>query len=488
MDPARGARGLTGPFGCEARSSSMSVAPFAKTSPGGGANWPPSWKTHPHGISTGRYIDPAFARLEHEKLWSRVWQVAARLDEIPEVGDFTTYTIGDQSVFLVRADASTVKVYRNFCPHRGTTLSEGCGTFEANRIICPFHGWRWDLHGNNHFVLERQEFRDGQLRNSDVALREVHSVVFAGFVFINLSKDPEPFDEYIAPVRQWLEDLSIEHMRHYWWKAITVPANWKVAQEAFFEGYHVPATHPQLEKLGAEVIWGDRSEDSIEFSHKNVFYDAWAKGHGRFYGGKKTPMAGHVKGQGDPVDLMAARLKLLVDGMDAQVLMDDVETVRSLKGKPIPEGSSLGGEYVKALYANAAAQQRPMPKPIPEVLGMWGGEIFVFPNLMILPQAGNAMIYRVRPNGFDPDSCIFEIFSTKTYPAATKPSRAVVQNVSDYSDPEQLLLIPRQDFSNIPRMQKGLHSNAMRQTWLAKEQEKIILNMHQELDRFLQAE
>lgn len=468
----------------------MSAAPFAKKSPpGGGADWPPSWRTLPHGISTGRYIDPDFARLEHARLWNRVWQAAARLDEIPRVGDYTTYDIGDQSVILVRAGESTVKAYRNFCPHRGTMLAEGCGTFEHGRIICPFHGWRWDLHGNNRFVLERQEFRDGQLRNSDVALKEAHCVVFAGFVWINLSKDPEPFDDFIAPVRKWLEDLAIDQMRNYWWKAIPVPSNWKVAQEAFFEGYHVPATHPQLEKLGAEVIWGDREESTIEFAHKNVFYDVWAKGHGRFYG-KKTPMAGDVKrlGDGDPAELMAARLQLLADGMDAQVLMQDVEIVRSLQGKPIPEGSNLGAEYVKALYADAAAAQRPMPKPLPETVGMWGGEIFVFPNLMLLPQAGNCMIYRVRPAGFDPDRCIFEILSTKTYPAAIEPPRAVVQAVTDVNDPGQVRLIPRQDLGNIPRMQKGLHSAAMRQTWLAKEQEKIILNMHQELDRYLQAE
>ena len=468
----------------------MSVAPgeITRKSPSqtGASDWPAGWNTTPHGISTGRYTDPAFARLEHEKLWSRVWQTAARLDEIPQVGDYATYNIGDQSVLVVRADESTVKAYHNFCPHRGTALSEGCGTFAAKRIICPFHGWRWDLQGNNHFVLERQEFRDGDLRNSDVALREVHSVVFAGFVWINLSKDPESFDEYIAPVRHWLEILSIDLMRNYWWKALPIAANWKIAQEAFFEGYHVPATHPQLETLGAEVIWGDRPASTIEFAHKNVFYDAWPRGHGRFYG-NKTPMTGNVNrfGQGDPVDLMAARLQLLADGMDAQVLKEDVELIRSLKGKPIPEGSNLGAEYVKALYADAAATQRPMPPPTPEVVGMWGGEIFVFPNLMILPQAGNCMIYRVRPDGFDPDRCIFEIMSTKTYPAAITPRRAVVQTVTDLADPEQVLLIPRQDLGNMPRIQKGLHSRGMRQTWLAKEQEKIILNMHQELDRYL---
>jgi len=468
----------------------MSVAPLSQQSTSsGGTQWPPSWRTMPHGISVGRYIDPGFLRREFDKLWTRTWQAAARLDEIPEAGDFTVYNIGDQSVLLVRADESTVKAYHNVCPHRGTALGEGCGKLEHSQIICPFHGWRWNLHGENQFVLERQEFRGGQLQNSDVALKQVQVAVWAGFVFINFDRNAQPFEEFIAPVRDIVDGLAIKDMHHYWWKSIPVPANWKVAQEAFFEAFHVPMTHPQLEKGGAEVVRGLR--DEAEFTHRYVAYETYAQGHGRFYGGKKTPMAGHVNKQqqrGDPLEDMANRLMLLVDGMDAMVLREDVEVLRSLRGKPIPEGSSLGGEYVKALYAKAAAEQRPMPKPVPEILGMWGGEVFIFPNLMILPQAGNAMIYRVLPDPVDPDRCTFEIYSTRTYPAAAKLSRATCESVTDLHDPEQLRLIPRQDLGNIPRIQKGLHSRAMRQTWLAVEQEKLILNMHQELDRYLVAE
>jgi phenylpropionate dioxygenase-like ring-hydroxylating dioxygenase large terminal subunit len=453
----------------------------------GGTEWPPSWNTLPHGISTGRYIDPQFLRLEYEKLWSRVWQAAARLDEIPNVGDYTVYDIGNQSILVVRADESTVKAYFNACPHRGTALGRGTGTFPSCRIMCPFHGWRWNLAGQNQFVLERQEFRNGQLRDSDVALKEVKVALFAGFVFINMDPSPEPFDEFIAPVRALIEGLAIGDMHHYWWKSIPIPANWKVAQEAFFEAFHVPATHPQLEKGGAEVILGKR--DNAEFTHSYVAYDVYPHGHGRFYGGKKTPMAGHVNNlQGDPLEEMAARLKLLVDGMDAMVLKEDVEILLSLRGKPIPQGSNLGGEYVRALYADAAARQRPMPTPTPEILEMWGGEIFIFPNLMILPQAGNAMIYRVRPNGFDPETCTFEILSTRTLPAAVKPPRPTLEHVTDLQDPDQVLLIPRQDLGNIPRMQKGLHAHGLHHTWLAQDQEKIILGMHQELDRYLRAD
>jgi phenylpropionate dioxygenase-like ring-hydroxylating dioxygenase large terminal subunit len=470
----------------------MSVVPreiSKSSSQTGGSDWPPSWNTLSHGIATGRYTDPAFAKLEFERMWYKVWQPAARLDEIPEAGDYTVYDIGDQSVLITRVDDTTIKAYHNVCPHRGTALGEGTGTFAGKHIICPFHGWRWNLEGQNQFVLERHEFRDGKLQDSDVALREVKLQIFAGFIFINLDKNPESFDDYIAPVRELLGNLGIDLMRNYWWKAIPVASNWKVAQEAFFEGYHVPATHPQLEPHSADFIYNPQPDAKPDFNHWNVDYEVYGRGHGRFFG-KKSPMKGDVKiqtGQGDIVEAMAARLNLLAVGMDAQVLPEDVAIVRSLKGKPIPEGSNIGTEYVKALYATAAAQERPMPKPTLENLGMWGGELFLFPNLMILPQAGNAMIYRVRPHATDPDQCTFEILSTKTYPAAIKSPRAVLTPVTDMADPEQVLAIPRQDLGNIPRMQKGLHSRGIKHIWLASHNEKIILNMHQELDRYLKA-
>ncbi len=198
------------------------------------------------------------------------------LDEIPEAGDFTVYNIGDQSVLLVRADESTVKAYHNVCPHRGTALGEGCGKLDHSQIICPFHGWRWNLHGENQFVLERQEFRGGQLQNSDVALKQVKVAVWAGFVFINFDRNAQPFEEFIAPVQDIVEGLAIKDMHHYWWKSIPVPANWKVAQEAFFEAFHVPMTHPQLEKGGAAVVRGLR--DQAEFTHRYVAYETYRAG------------------------------------------------------------------------------------------------------------------------------------------------------------------------------------------------------------------
>lgn len=439
----------------------------------------------PQGLGVGRYTDPDFTRLEFDKLWSKVWQVAARVDEIPETGDYTTYKIGDQSVLLVRVDDDTIKAYYNFCPHRGTTLGDGCGHFERGRIICPFHGWRWDLAGNIKLVLERNEFHGGKLQDSDVAMREVGSRVYAGFVFINFDPNPEPFDEFIEPLRQYFDDIVLGDMRHIWWKRAEIPCNWKVAQEAFFEAYHVSATHPQLEKVGKEVVYGDRDDGPMMY--RDLVYDTFEKGHGQFWGGDKTPIAGHVQEPmpaGDRLEEMAARMNLTAEGLGGMITKDDIELLLTLKEKNLPPDANLGAEYVKLQYETAAEQNRPMPRLAPEVIARWGGVTYLFPNILVLLQAGNAVIYRALPHPTDPNQCTFEIRSTKTYPAGASLQRATLEEVTD---PNQVGLIPQQDLHNLPRIQEGLRSRGMQQTWLASNQEKLIVNMHREEDRYLRS-
>ena len=55
-------------------------------------------------VPGARYTSQEFFDLEMERLWPRVWQVACREEEIPNSGDFLEYTIGDQSILVVRSD------------------------------------------------------------------------------------------------------------------------------------------------------------------------------------------------------------------------------------------------------------------------------------------------------------------------------------------------------------------------------------------------
>src|SRR6059036_2839960 len=92
-----------------------------------------------------RYVSRDFLELEMERLWPRVWQIACREEEVANPGDFVEYTIGDQSVLVVRAADGEVVAHHNACLHRGTRLATDSGTFPDEGIRCRYHAWRYDL-------------------------------------------------------------------------------------------------------------------------------------------------------------------------------------------------------------------------------------------------------------------------------------------------------------------------------------------------------
>ena len=60
-------------------------------------------------IGVEAYISEEYARAERDKLWRKVWQQVGRVEEIPEVGDYLTYDILDDSIIVVRTGAGRVR-------------------------------------------------------------------------------------------------------------------------------------------------------------------------------------------------------------------------------------------------------------------------------------------------------------------------------------------------------------------------------------------
>ena len=195
-------------------------------------------------IPKQRYYDQDFYALETELFWPRVWQMACRLEEIPKPGDFVEYEILDQSIIVVRVDASSVRAYYNACRHRGMKLVEGCGS--RRTFVCPFHGWCWGLDGKNTFVLRSEMFDEANLDASELELTPVRCELWGGCAWINLDDDAPPLRDCIEPFASRHDEFKVEALRTEWWKSCLLPVNWKLATAAFMEGYHVPQTHPQL--------------------------------------------------------------------------------------------------------------------------------------------------------------------------------------------------------------------------------------------------
>ena len=54
--------------------------------------------SEPLTYSVEAFTSPEYAQDERDRLWSKVWQHAGRVEEIPEVGNFITYDIMDESI------------------------------------------------------------------------------------------------------------------------------------------------------------------------------------------------------------------------------------------------------------------------------------------------------------------------------------------------------------------------------------------------------
>ena len=136
------------------------------------------------------FVSPEYARAEADRLWSKVWQVAGRVEEIPKPGDYITYEVGEDSILIVRTAASAIKAYHNVCPHRGRRLidtppgeNRACGNRKA--FVCGFHGWTYNLDGKNTYVLDKEDWK-GVLDEKRTSLCEVKVDAWGGWLFINM--------------------------------------------------------------------------------------------------------------------------------------------------------------------------------------------------------------------------------------------------------------------------------------------------------------
>jgi phenylpropionate dioxygenase-like ring-hydroxylating dioxygenase large terminal subunit len=459
--------------------SDVADAPGASTQAEIGPNTPAVRATVPYAMDDSnyvpkeRYYDRAFFELEKQHLWPRTWQMAARLEEIPEPGDYTEYEVAGNSILIVRQQDGSVKALHNACRHRATELAKGCGRMAGGQIVCPFHGWRWNIDGSNAFVFMDDEFDPVNLKPEALRLRECLVEVWGGMVWINLDPEAVPFTEALAPLIPMFDALAIENMRVKWWKQIILKANWKLTMEAFHEGYHGYQTHPQL-LTGRGMSFETAVKIIKEMEYLNL-----SGGHSRSYSRYLDPAEYNLNGD----DFIESN-RLLATGQDAMALEKDVQIFEGLRNKIGVDDPKFSEKAIQALYDYAEGAGIPMP-PLSEHMQQWGGVVFLFPNYFILPQFGNALVYRMRPHDDDPEQCLFDVWSLTTYPRGQEPGRAELLGLFDKDDKEHWGLIPRQDFSNIERQQRGLHSQSFEHMRLSPRQEKTILHLHQELDRVI---
>ena len=432
--------------------------------------------TRPELIPAKRYYDETFYQAECEHLWPHVWQMACRLETIPNVGDWVEYSNVGKSVLVVRTKDG-VKAFQNHCRHRGVPIAGGSGNAHGNcakaGFICPFHGWRWNMDGENTFVYGKDLFSDDLLDPSELALKPVRCETWGGCAFINHDENAPPLKECLGPVLDRLDAHGMSNVRSEWWFATELPANWKIAMEAFMEGYHVMMTHPQLQR-SVPGLYNARYGDDT--------------------GGIGLPIDPEQSVE-DNIRAQIENLKLLGSGMAGMVHAKEIEIAEQL-GPDNPD-VQLPGTVAEAVPMWFGMVQAAVTRTLKErgenvpdlnavaVSDPVNAVEYLFPHYFLLPFFTSYASYRIRPTG--PESCMFEIWSLTHFPEGEEPEPPMEPTVLPF-DSQDFPMIPRQDYSNIPIQQKGLHSEGFEFMRLSKDVEGLISNYQRLIDGYIAGE
>ena len=430
-------------------------------------------------IPADHYLSADFLRLEGERMWPRVWQVACREEELPSVGSYVTYEVMDETITVVRSSEREIRAFYNACRHRGRRLTEGCG--QMSRFHCRFHGWQYDLDGRIQLVLDREDW-DGcpDFGDADLSLQPVKADTWGGFVFVNMDPEAEALADYLAPVPQYLDPYDLEGLRYRWYASVKAPCNWKVALNAFNESYHVAATHPQV----MHVFGEDITRNKI-FGRHAMFY---TPPNPDYPMGAPSPRLG----QPVPSDLranMVEYLHLMRSDINGYFSERDVQAARRLLtevGAEVPALELLGKvmEFQREAAISAGVA---WPDISVEQMVAAGTDWHVFPNLVVLPYPDGALAYRALPDAKDPDSCIFEVYALERFAPGAEPEleRRILHGHDDWRRFHTISPLIQQDFDNMGEIQRGMKSRGFAGSRTNPLQEATVSHFHRTICDYL---
>ena len=404
-------------------------------------------------IPVQRYISRDYHLLEKERLWRKVWQMACREEHIPELGSYVLYEIAGDSYIVVRT-RNGIKAYVNACLHRGRALKDFDG--RCSEFKCSFHGFTWRLDGTLRYYPARKEFDSIDPADEDSwRLPEAKTGTWGGFVFINPDPDAESLEDFLGELPAHFADWDFEHRYLEAHVAKLVKCNWKVAQEAFSEGLHLAATHPQSSPYVGDI---------------NAAIDVY----GNF--------ARQISPSGTPVEDLPERSEVPED-----YILERMLDVREGEELPIPfqQDSTARG----ALADASRERWRPVlgdkvdSIPDAELVDHWN--YLVFPNLH--PWGGyNRIVYRFRPHGDRHDECIFEIMLLTPY-RGERPETATCtwvgfgESATKAPELSTLALVMDQDCFNMESVQRGMNSTRRSHVTMSSYQESVITWRHDKI-------
>ena len=172
------------------------------------------------------------------------WQFAGHVSQVASPGDYFTFEMAGERLFIMRGKDGELRAFYNVCQHRAHHLLSGSGN--AKVISCPYHGWTYAISG---------ELKDaphsGNVPGFDaskICLQQARVEDFCGFLFVNLDLDAKPMEEWFPGVAAELREYvpNIDALAPFKWVEVPEQCNWKLSVENHSECYHCIINHRTL--------------------------------------------------------------------------------------------------------------------------------------------------------------------------------------------------------------------------------------------------
>lgn len=208
------------------------------------------------------FTDVERFNLERERYFLRTPQVVGFAGELAESGSLKTAAILDRPIVLTRTESGELRAFLNVCQHRGATLQ--VSTTGRNSLICPFHGWRYELDGR----LSGRP-KDGAFIGSDADTTQLVPLAVSdrgGLLTVAAcpSVTQSEVDNFLDGIATELQSFDFSSMKFIDERRFEAKANWKLVVNLSNEGYHFKQLHktslaPMMSGHGVVDLCGPHS-------------------------------------------------------------------------------------------------------------------------------------------------------------------------------------------------------------------------------------
>ncbi|MGO2241747.1 MAG: aromatic ring-hydroxylating oxygenase subunit alpha [Halomonas sp.] len=210
------------------------------------------------------YNDARLFALDMQEVFEKEWLFSGMTCEIPAKGNFMTLEIGDNPIVIVRGAEGQIHAFHNVCRHRGSRLcTKDKG--KVAKLVCPYHQWTYELDGRLLFAGSDMG-TDFDL--NQFGLKPVSVCTAGGFVFINLSDNPQAIDDFLVTLEHYLEPYQMDNVKVAAESSIIEQANWKLVIENNRECYHCNGAHPEL--LNSLIEFDDTEDPRATDKYKEM--------------------------------------------------------------------------------------------------------------------------------------------------------------------------------------------------------------------------